>query len=123
MQTLDNPGVALVTVPLTDSNFLTWSRSIQRALAAKNKLGFINETLSEPSNEPDRSKWRQADEINSMSKEITKTFVHYTSARKLWVDLEEQFGESNGPQIYHVQREISSICIIAVGKSVCGYVL
>lgn len=47
--------------------------------------------------------------INSMSKEIADTFMYCASARKLWLELEEQFGESNGPHIYQVQRQIASI--------------
>lgn len=94
MQTLDNPDMVLVTILLTNKNFLTWSWSIQRALTAKNKLGFINGTLCQPANEPERSKWRHANEmvsswvINSM-KEIAKIFVYCTLARKLLIDLDE----------------------------------
>lgn len=38
-----------------------------------------------------------------------ETFVYCTSARRLWVELEEQFKEGNGPLIYQIQRQISSI--------------
>lgn len=102
--------MVLVTVLLTDSNFLTWSRSVQRALGAKNKLGFINDTILELAEEPARSAWKRTDEmvcawmINSISKDIAETYVYSSSARRLWLDLEELFGESNRPQIYHVQR-------------------
>ncbi|KAL4580943.1 hypothetical protein LXL04_017149 [Taraxacum kok-saghyz] len=36
-------------------------------------------------------------------------FVFSTTARELWLDLEEHFGESNGPLIYQLQRQIASI--------------
>lgn len=45
--------------------------------------------------------------INSMTKEIVETFIYCTLARKLWLELEEQFGESNGPQIYQILRQIA----------------
>lgn len=115
MQNSVHPGMALVTVLLADSNFLVWSRSIICALAAKNKLGLINGSVNEPTDESDRCKWECVDEmvtswiINSMSKEIVETFVYCTFARKLWTELEEQYGEGNGPQIYHIQRQISFI--------------
>lgn len=47
--------------------------------------------------------------INLMTKEIAKTFVYCTSAKKLWMELEEHFGESNGSYIYQIQRQISLI--------------
>lgn len=37
----DNPGMVLVSAPLTDINYLAWSRSITLASKAKVKLGFI----------------------------------------------------------------------------------
>lgn len=76
------------------------------ALAAKNKLGFINGGVTEPTKESVRNKWRRVDEmvscwiINLMSKEIIKTFMYYTFAKKLWIELEEKFRESNGSQVY-----------------------
>lgn len=115
MQTSDDLGMVLVTVMLIDSNFLTWSRSVKRALAAKNKLGFILGSIAEPSKESKRRKWCGVDEmvtswiINSMSKNIVETFVYCSSTRNFWLELEEQFRESNGPQFYQIQRQISSI--------------
>lgn len=109
LQNSDNLGLALVMVLVTNSNYLVWSRSIRRALVTKNKLGFINETLPEPTTETERSPWRRADEmvsswiINSISKDIVETFVYSTSTRRLWIDHEEQYGESNGPKIYQLQ--------------------
>lgn len=88
---------------------MTWSRSIKKALTMKNKLGFVNENLSETTNETKRIKWKRANDmvtsgiISSMSKEIAKTFVYSSSTRKLWIDFDEHFRESNGPQIYHIQ--------------------
>lgn len=102
----------LVMVPLTNNNLLTWSRSIRRSLAAKNKFGFM---ILESARESDWMAWNRTDEmvltwiINSISEEIVETFVYPSSARKLWMDLEEQFGESNRPQIYQIQRQIESM--------------
>ncbi|KAA8543570.1 hypothetical protein F0562_021684 [Nyssa sinensis] len=42
----DNPAVALVLDLLTADNYVSWSRAVSRALRAKNKLGFINGTIS-----------------------------------------------------------------------------
>lgn len=114
MQNLDHPSMILVMILLTN-NFLTWSISIRRALVAKNILGFISGGVEEPIEEPNHSKWRRVDEmvtswiINSMKKEIDVIFIYCTSVRRLWIELEEQFGESNGPWIYQIQRQIASV--------------
>lgn len=38
----EGPNTVVVTPLLTGSNYLAWSRSMQRALGAKNKLAFID---------------------------------------------------------------------------------
>uniref|UniRef100_A0A2N9GWN9 Uncharacterized protein n=1 Tax=Fagus sylvatica TaxID=28930 RepID=A0A2N9GWN9_FAGSY len=43
----DNPGILLVTQPLSD-NYQTWSRSMLMALTAKNKAGFIDGCINSP---------------------------------------------------------------------------
>jgi hypothetical protein len=45
----DNPGIILVPQPLTRENYTTWSCSMLVALSAKNKLCFIDVSLSKPS--------------------------------------------------------------------------
>ena len=44
----DSPGTILVSQPLSGDNYHTWSRSMIMALTAKNKVGFINGTISAP---------------------------------------------------------------------------
>ena len=43
-----------------------------------------------------------------MMKEIAETFVYADSARALWKDVEDRFGESNAPLIYQFKKEIST---------------
>ena len=43
-----------------------------------------------------------------MMKEIVETFVYADSARALWKDVEDRFGENNAPLIYQIQKEIST---------------
>lgn len=45
--------------------------------------------------------------LNSSCKEIAESLVHTRSARDLWIEIEARYGESNGPLIYHIQKEIS----------------
>uniref|UniRef100_A0A2N9HW11 Reverse transcriptase Ty1/copia-type domain-containing protein n=1 Tax=Fagus sylvatica TaxID=28930 RepID=A0A2N9HW11_FAGSY len=44
----DNPGILLVTQPLTGDNYQIWSRSMLLALTAKNKAGFIDGCINSP---------------------------------------------------------------------------
>jgi len=45
----DQPGHLLVPKKLNGSNYPTWSKSMTHAFIAKNKIGFIDGTISAPS--------------------------------------------------------------------------
>ncbi|XP_010260889.1 PREDICTED: uncharacterized protein LOC104599848 [Nelumbo nucifera] len=86
------------------------------ALKAKNKLGFIDGTCEEPDpTSAEYEEWTHVDSmviswiLNSMSKEMIEAFVYTPTARALWLELEEKFGQSNGPQLYQPRRQIASI--------------
>ncbi|KAF7835937.1 uncharacterized protein G2W53_010796 [Senna tora] len=98
----DQPGVAL-------------SIAFRTALEAKTKIGFINGTVQKPTDSAEYEVWKPIDSMvkswltSSISKEISKSLIHCDSALALWKELEEHFGTSCGPQLYHVQREMVTI--------------
>ncbi|KAL0430657.1 UNVERIFIED_CONTAM: hypothetical protein Sradi_0691700 [Sesamum radiatum] len=112
----DHPGMVLVSALLTSNNYLNWSFGVKRALRAKMKLGFIDGTSVKPdTNDPHFEQWIRIDSmvttwiLNSISKDIVEAFMYAKSSRTLWLDLEQRFGECNGPQLYQLQREICSM--------------
>ena len=112
----NHPRMVLVTAPLTGSNYLTWSRSMKIALIAKQKLGFVNgKCVQSDMNSKEYEGWLRADSmviswiLNSISKDIVDAFLYTNTAKDLWDELGERFGECNGPLIYQIQREIASI--------------
>lgn len=113
LQNSDHPGMVLVTTPLTGSNYMSWSRSINLALGAKEKLGFLNGRYEKPIQDSvDYDKWIRADcmvtswILNSISKDRVEALLYANSARELWLQLEERFGEWFGPLLYQLQRGI-----------------
>lgn len=109
----DHSGLQLISAQLNGVNFLNWSKSIKRALAARSKLELLDGTFPEPDSESKFYKrWLKVDYIvstwicNSISKELVDAFSHIESTYKLWSALNQRFGESNGPKILKLQREI-----------------
>ena len=49
----DTSVLRLVTDLLTIENYVTWARAMKRALRAKNKLGFVDGSITKPSNPND----------------------------------------------------------------------
>ncbi|KAK4381633.1 hypothetical protein Sango_2948400 [Sesamum angolense] len=88
----------------------------QNSVGAKMKLGFINGKIPKPTeSDEDLEQWIRADYmvtswvLNSISKDIVESFLYTSTTKELWEELEARFGESNGPQIYQIRREIASV--------------
>uniref|UniRef100_A0A803LNH9 Isochorismatase-like domain-containing protein n=1 Tax=Chenopodium quinoa TaxID=63459 RepID=A0A803LNH9_CHEQI len=110
------PEVHYVAVQFSGQNFIRWSRSVKRALVAKNKDGFITGSLKEPDvSHSDHQRWKRADYmvvswiLSSMSAELADDFAYIDSASELWSELQERFGQSNGPLVYQLKKEIDAL--------------
>ncbi|XP_019239054.1 PREDICTED: uncharacterized protein LOC109219087 [Nicotiana attenuata] len=112
----DNPGVTLVTVPFSGIGYVFWRKHILIALSAKNKAGMINGRINQPSpNSPLYDHWLRCNDMvfawlsNSVSRDIADSVLYCDTARDLWKDLEERYGQSNASRYYQIQREIGGV--------------
>ena len=113
----DNPGVSLVVQPFTEENYNTWSRAILISLDAKTKLGFIDGSISKPQSidHPLYTAWCKCNStvlawlFNSVSKDLQSSIVNFKIAREVWLDLQYRFGQGNGPRIFKLRKEVSSL--------------
>ncbi|XP_059429128.1 uncharacterized protein LOC132162935 [Corylus avellana] len=88
----DHPGVVLASQSLNGENDQTWSRAITMALSAKNKLGFIDGTISP---------------LAASSKDFP--VIYCNLARDIWLDLKERFSQVNGPRMFQLEQDISTL--------------
>ncbi|KAL2247639.1 UNVERIFIED_CONTAM: hypothetical protein Sindi_2616200 [Sesamum indicum] len=116
LQSLDHPGMVMVSALLTGSNYFAWSRAVKRALTAKMKIDFIDgSAIRPPVNTDEFKRLNRIDSmvttwiLNCMTKDLAESFMYVGSARELWVELEARYGESNSPLIYQLQREIGEV--------------
>ncbi|XP_042939432.1 uncharacterized protein LOC122274463 [Carya illinoinensis] len=117
LETTDNPGTVLVTELLTAENFPTWSRSIHRALRAKNKLEFLNGTLTKPSTPKDPlfEHWERCNDMvvswlqNSINIPLRSSVAFVDNAHEIWTKLEERFSPQNGPCIYELKKRLANL--------------
>lgn len=103
----DSPRMVLVSSIFYGKGYGGWRRGILIALSAKNKLGFISGSFPQPKISSDSFKpWTRCNDmviswvLNSLSKEIAESVLYSKTARDIWTELEERFGQSNGPQLY-----------------------
>ncbi|XP_022894056.1 uncharacterized protein LOC111408540 [Olea europaea var. sylvestris] len=61
----DSSGSILITHVLDSNNYHSWERAIQRALTIKNKLGFVDGSISEPNDadSPLMEHWLRCNDI------------------------------------------------------------
>ncbi|XP_061345104.1 uncharacterized protein LOC133290959 [Gastrolobium bilobum] len=116
LQNGDHPGLILVTHSLTGPNFNSWNRAMLIALTAKNKVCFVDGSLLRS----DHSDllfvaWTRCNSmviswlLNSVSKEIADSLMYFSTAYDLWDDLRVRFHQANGPRIFQLKQQISSL--------------
>ncbi|XP_022888969.1 uncharacterized protein LOC111404388 [Olea europaea var. sylvestris] len=95
----DSPGLLLVSQPLTGDNYASWSCAMMIALSVKNKLPLIDGSLKKPKDtNPDLiNSWIRNNNmvmsciLNSVSKDISASVIHASTAHEIWNDLKERF--------------------------------
>ena len=115
----DSHGAMLVYQPLVGENYPTWARSMQMALIAKNKLGFIDGTftLSSPMVKTPSAiqAWIRCNKIvaswilNSISQEITTSIICRDTALEIWKDLMERHSQGNRRRVFQLKKDIAGI--------------
>ncbi|XP_074347404.1 uncharacterized protein LOC141686256 [Apium graveolens] len=116
LQSSDNPGTPLVTMLLTEQNYHQWSRSVSIALSAKLKLGFIDGSVSKPTdNNIQIAMWNRWNDmvvswlLNSISTEKRNSVAYLSTAQQIWEDLATRFSQSNMPRTFQFCKELSSL--------------
>lgn len=110
----DHAGISLVSEKLTGlGNFNTWRRSMLMALGARNKLVFVNGTYPDiEESHPDYGSWTRCNNIicswivNAVDKPIAKSIMYLDTARQMWLDIHDQFKQSDGPRTAEIKQQI-----------------
>ncbi|XP_015164044.1 uncharacterized protein [Solanum tuberosum] len=113
----DIPGMNLVSTVFDGRSYGGWRRAVIIALSAKNKLGFIDGSLEVPADTDLKMKraWSRCNDmvlswlLNSLSKEIAESVLYSHSAKVLWSDLEDRFGQANGAKLFQLQKELNAV--------------
>ena len=85
LHSADHPSAVLVSTPLNNENYLTWKRAMKMALNAKNKLGFIDSSITKPTkSQSDAQLWDRCNDmvlswiLNSIDKNLVTSLISYT---------------------------------------------
>ena len=114
---VENPSLVLVTQPLIGGeNYAAWACAVRKGLLTKNKLGFIDGTLtlssplvSTPSN---MQAWIRCGNMvgtwltNSVSPKLQASIIYEDTALEIWNGLKNRFAQTNGPRVFNLQKDI-----------------
>lgn len=112
----DNPGINLTTITLSENNYSQWSTSMEFALSAKLKQGFIDGSYTKPAvNSSLLLNWNRCNHmviswmLNVVSNDIKNSIVYMNSTQDIWDDLEVRYTQSNMPKLFHLRKELSQL--------------
>ncbi|XP_019153455.1 PREDICTED: uncharacterized protein LOC109149920 [Ipomoea nil] len=112
----ENPSLVLVTTPLNETNYHTWSRTMKMALLSKNKHGFVDGTIKVPNKtEACYTAWERANNmvlswiLHSVIPIIAQSVLWLATAKEVWDDLKEHFSQGDIFRIADLRGEIYSI--------------
>ena len=110
----DHPGMLLISKVFDGNGFGSWKRAVLIALSTKGKLCFIDGSLTKPVAN-DLKKWIKCNDmvmawiLNILTKDIGDSIIYAKSARDMWIQLEERYGQVSGAKFYQVQKEICNV--------------
>ncbi|KAL9685217.1 hypothetical protein QQ045_022665 [Rhodiola kirilowii] len=95
----ENIGVSHVTQKLQNvDNYISWRKSMYRALGVKSKLSFVQGLILRPVDRPSElARWDRCNNViltwitNSVFDEIASSLVHSTSCIQSWMHLQVRF--------------------------------
>ncbi|XP_060969571.1 uncharacterized protein LOC133036828 [Cannabis sativa] len=86
------------------------------ALAAKNKVSFIDGSIPRPDyGNSLLPSWLRCNSmvmswlVNSVSPDIAHSIMYFDQATDMWQDLAERFNEGNGPRIFQLQTQLNRL--------------
>ncbi|KAL2928646.1 Retrovirus-related Pol polyprotein from transposon RE2 [Bienertia sinuspersici] len=109
----DQPGNLISHIILKGDNYISWSRALTLSLKARRKFGFVDGSISKPTDSTALLDW---DTVNSMivswinrtlDPKIVSSIPFHDTARALWLYLEKRYCVANGPRLQQLRAQIT----------------
>ncbi|VFQ66308.1 unnamed protein product [Cuscuta campestris] len=124
----DSPNFSPASQKLNGENFPQWKRSAEIALRARNKLGFVDGSSKPPDvSSPTFAQWNRCNNLvifwilHSVESGIANSVLYCESAKEIWEDLDDRFGQSNAPKLFQLHKEIVTLVQVERFFKIHGY--
>lgn len=99
----ESPALELVSFPLDGSNYHPWARAMSMALSCKNKIAFVNGTITKPStdNLERYLAWERCNNhvcswiVRTLTPTIGQSVLWIDTAYGIWNDLKRRFSKQD----------------------------
>ena len=115
----EGPGVMITAVVFDGKNYDLWERAVRTALKAKNKIVFIDGTLTRPTPK-ENEEFSEADAwdmVNSMlcswllnvvDPKLRMSIAYSDTAKTMWDDMKKRYAMANTPKIHQLKANIAN---------------
>lgn len=108
---------AQIGIKLNGTNYAIWSQIMEMYISGRDKLGYINGDLSQPTpTDPTFRQWRTENSIvkgwliNSMEPDLIGNFIRFPTAQLVWESIATTyFDGSDTSQIYELKKKITQM--------------
>ena len=110
----DNLGNIICPIMFTDNNYANWSRHVTNAVKSKNKLMFIDGSLTKPErNSLEGHVWERCNSMviawlrNVIGKTLHASVTYAETVKELWFDLKDQYSQGIEIRIHQLKQDIT----------------
>ncbi|XP_074301707.1 uncharacterized protein LOC141633129 [Silene latifolia] len=112
----DHAGLNFANTLFNGRNYCHWSKSMMLAMSTKHKEGFLTGMTAIPAITSSRySLWWRCDStvrcwlVNSMEPEFREGFMTCKTAKQLWTEVFERYGQMNGPLLFQLKKDLRNV--------------
>ncbi|XP_074299668.1 uncharacterized protein LOC141630800 [Silene latifolia] len=124
---VEHTGASITPITFNGRNYDEWSRTFQLALMAKGKLGYIDGSISKPSEtSSDHGSWCSSNALvtmwiyNTLTPDLRRQISLRPEAKLVWTDIKNRFCQTNEARIYQLQAELLA-CPQGANESLMEY--
>ncbi|KAJ4790588.1 Retroelement pol polyprotein-like [Rhynchospora pubera] len=110
----DSPGMMISSCILKGENYDLWVKAMRNALRAKNKLGFVDGTITQPKdNTVEAAVWGSCNSMlvswlfNCIDPSLQPSVAYFETVKELWDDLKGRFSVGDVPRIHQLKADIA----------------
>ncbi|KAJ3704067.1 hypothetical protein LUZ61_007772 [Rhynchospora tenuis] len=110
----NSPGMMISSCVLKGENYDLWVKAMRNALRAKNKLGFVDGSVSKPKdNTVEAAVWGSCNSIlvswlfNCIDPTLQPSVAYFETVKELWDDLKDRFSIGDVPRIHQLKADLA----------------